>query len=99
MERNNILKKTKVISKNIIETMKLLLRYEKKYIFLSLFLNISVSTLPFISIIISQKMLNMLQIGGEIIIDAPLPDPRSLSNIADGDGLYAALPQQLLERV
>lgn len=65
MERNNILKKTKVISKNIIETMKLLLRYEKKYIFLSLFLNISVSTLPFISIIISQKMLNMLQIGGE----------------------------------
>ena len=28
-------------------------------------LNISVSTLPFISIIISQKMLNMLQIGGE----------------------------------
>ena len=67
MERNNILKKTKVISKNIIETMKLLLRYEK-YIFLSLFLNISVSTLPFISIIISQKMLNMLQIGGEKVL-------------------------------
>ena len=38
-------------------------------------------------------------LGGKIIIDAPLPDPRSLSNIADGDGLYAALPQQLLERV
>ena len=38
MERNNILKKTKVISKNIIETMKLLLRYEKKiYIFIIIF--------------------------------------------------------------
>ena len=33
MERNNILKKTKVISKNIIETMKLLLRYEKNIYF------------------------------------------------------------------
>ena len=33
MERNNILKKTKVISKNIIETMKLLLRYEKIYFY------------------------------------------------------------------
>lgn len=38
MERNNILKKTKVISKNIIETMKLLLRYEKNiYIFIIIF--------------------------------------------------------------
>lgn len=45
--------------------MKLLLRYEKKYIFLSLFLNISVSTLPFISIIISQKMLICFKLDGE----------------------------------
>ena len=40
MERNNILKKTKVISKNIIETMKLLLRYEKKYILCYIRLNV-----------------------------------------------------------
>lgn len=66
MKKNNLLGKSKLILRNIKDTMKILFRYEKKYIFLLLFFNVCLSILPFLSIVISQQMLNMLQIGGTV---------------------------------
>lgn len=66
MERTNIYVKTKLIMSNIMETLKILSKYNKKYIIILIIANIVISFLPFLSIIISQEMLNMLQIGTSV---------------------------------
>lgn len=61
------IKKIKTVYKNIIKLLKIVLTYKKSYIIILFIISIINTMIPFVSMFISQYILNNLQIGGRDI--------------------------------
>ena len=63
----NNLGNIKHIVLNCVEILKIVLRYKKSYLFILILLSIILSFIPYVSLFVSQFLLNKLQMGGEHI--------------------------------